>query len=74
MQSFKQISPELPLERAVLLAGYFCLGRNSPKLLQLFLAMVVFLPLHIDTNFNDDEGDANVMQWPKDMQYGPSAY
>jgi hypothetical protein len=51
MQSSKSLPIELPLERAFLLAGCFCLGRNFQKLL-LILA-VVFLPLHIDTNHND---------------------
>jgi hypothetical protein len=49
----------LPLERAVLLAGYFCLGKNSPKLLSV-------PPLHIVAN-HDDAGVMLILcngQWP----------
>jgi hypothetical protein len=45
----QQISPELPLERAFLLAGYFSLGRISLKIIVMLFPTVVFLPLHIDT-------------------------
>jgi hypothetical protein len=60
------LSRELPLERTVLLAGYFCQIEIPKKILRfvvlvmLFLA-VVFLPLYIDTKHNDVGGDAHFM-------------
>jgi hypothetical protein len=49
--TIKSNNAQFAIRIRISLAGYFCLGRNSPKLP--FFSAVVFLPLHIGTNHND---------------------